>query len=142
MKQIIFLLVIMLILPGCKKDDTESLPKIKDIVGKWQLTEMEITENGQTVWQEAGVYDKPYYFSIRFDGVLLDDKDLSMCCSPQSLTLNGFQFKIEPKANVPINPVCAAVSCAQCTNWEIEQTGDQMIITTCGGSPRSKYVRK
>ncbi|WP_138483464.1 lipoprotein [Dyadobacter bucti] len=142
MKQILFLLFVLFILSGCKKDDTDTPPQIEGIVGKWQLTETEITENGRTVWQEAGVYDKPYYFSIRFDGVLLDDKDLPMCCSPQSLTVNGFLFAIEPKASVPINPLCAAVSCAQCPNWEIEQTGDQMIITTCGISLRSKYVRK
>lgn len=141
MKQILSLLIILTFLSGCKKDN-DALPQIEDIVGKWRLTEMERTENGQTTWKEIAPNDKPYYFSVRFDGVLLDEKDLPVCCAPQSLTVNGFPFKIEPKAAVPVNPLCAAVSCAQCPNWEIEQNGDEMIITTCSSFPRSRYVRE
>jgi len=141
MKQILSLLTILTFLSGCKEDN-DTLPQIEGIVGKWRLTEMGRTENGQTIWSEIDTNDKPNYFSVRFDGVLLDDKNLPLCCAPQSLTVNGFPFKIEPKAAVPVNPLCAAVSCAQCPSWEIEQNGDEMIITTCNGFSRSKYVRE
>lgn len=141
MKQILFLLFII-VMCGCTADRTEPLPQIKDVVGTWQLTELGRSENGETIWSEIETADKPHFFSIRFDGVLLDDKDLPLCCAPQSLKVNGVPFTIEPKAAVPVNPLCIAVSCMQCTNWQIEQTGDQMIITTCGSSPKSKYVRK
>jgi hypothetical protein len=143
MKQILFLLVISMMLSGCKKDRNEDpLPEVANIFGKWRLMEIEKTENGKTSWNPVVYYDEPTYLSFRYDGVILDNKGLPQCCGPDSLKINGVPFKIVPRSDLPLNPTCAYVDCAGCPVWDITQTGDEIIISTCATFPRHKYVRQ
>jgi hypothetical protein len=142
MKQILFLLAFSVMLLNCKKDRNDPSPEVAGIVGRWQLTEIEKTENGQKTWLSAVYYDQPTYLNFRNDGVLLDGKELPYCCAPDSLNVNGVPFKVVPKADLPVNPTCALVDCATCPTWNIQQNGDEMIVESCATFPRHKYVRK
>jgi hypothetical protein len=143
MKQILFLLAFSMMWSGCKKDSNDDpLPEVAGIAGKWRHTETEKTENGKTSWSPVVNYDEPTYISFRYDGVIVDNEGLPQCCGPDSLKINGVPFKIVPKSDLPVNPACAYVDCVGCAIWEITQTGDELIISTCGTFPRHKYVRQ
>jgi hypothetical protein len=142
MREILFLLVILMIFSACKKDGPDPAPEIESIVGKWRLKALEKTEDGQKIWEEINIGAEPSYISFRFDGVLLDHKGLPFCCQPDSLTLNGNPFKIVPKAKLPDNPVCSVINCATCPNWEIQQNGNEITIASCLNFVGRKYEKE
>ena len=91
-------MMIFAFLSGCKKDRPD--PAIESIVGKWHLDAYEKLVNGDKVWEKAKD-NPPGYLSFRFDGIMLDSKDLPSCCAPAGYNLNGTFFKIKPKASLP-----------------------------------------
>lgn len=138
MKHLLTLLFIVAFLTACKKEQTDPTPdpQIASIVGKWRYAGSEVEENGKKVWHlEPGsaVND----MSIRYDGVMLDSKGFGRCCVPRSYNLNGTVYQVVPKAEVTVNGICDCISCA---TLQIDQSGDELITTWCGGH-RSKYVR-
>ena len=127
------------ILFGCRKDNPD--PAIESIVGKWQLEAYEKTLNGGKVW-ETTQGGQPSYLTFRFDGVMLDSKELPMCCPPTGYYLNGTFFAIKPRTSLPHNPQCDLIDCIGCANLDLEQTGDELVITYCAPvSTRVKFVR-
>ena len=113
---------------------------LQPLVAKWRLVAYERTENGKKVWKEADP-QYPSYLSFRFDGVVLDSKDLPYCCAPGALNINGKLFEIKPQANIPDNPMCALVDCIGCPIWNITLTGDEFILNLCGIGSVTKYTR-
>ena len=142
MKRYIYILLIPLLLLNCKREPAP-LPAIKEIVGRWRLDAMEKTVNGQKVWEKVS-YDPPSYLVFRFDGVILDGNGLPYCCSPDTLVVNGTPFKIRPQAKVPENPQCHLVDCAYCRYWDLEQIGNELILTSkCDFlNYRHRYLRE
>lgn len=135
-----YLLYFLLFLSMAHCRDKNVAPEIlQPLVGKWRLVAYERVENGRKVWKEVDP-QSPSFVSFRFDGVVLDSKELPYCCPPSALNINGKEFKIVPKAAIPENPVCAYVDCIGCAAWEIEWSGDEFILDLCGWS-KSKYVR-
>lgn len=130
MKRILYALLLPILLVGCKKEkDPAPLPVIKEIVGKWRLDALEKTVNGQKVWEKVS-YDPPTYLAFRFDGVILDNKGLPWCCSPETLIVNGTSFRVDPLAKVPTNPQCALVNCYSCPSWDLQRNENELIITS------------
>jgi len=144
MKLIIISVILSAILFGCKKSNPSSHdpdPAIKMIVGKWKRVAYEKTVNGKKTWEEVDK-DSQYNFMIfRYDGVILDSNGLPSCCAPAQYYVNGVVFKVVPKSEVPVNPSCAFVDCVGCASWNIEQTGNELILELCLNFPRSKFVR-
>ena len=137
MKYLLYFLL-FLFMANCR--DKNVAPEIlQPLVGKWRLVAYERVENGSKVWKEVDPHSPSFVF-FRFDGVVLDSKELPYCCPPSALNINGKKFEIVPKAVIPENPVCAYVDCIGCATWEIELTGDEFILQLCGWS-KSKYVR-
>ena len=141
MKKLLFFICLYIFVLGCKNERTEPLPEIKTIVGKWRLEAYERTENGQTTWEKVSG-NEPSYLSFRFDGVILDSKGLPACCTPPAYKLNGTTFTVVPKADLPENKQCYLVDCIGCASWDIEQDGDEMIISICKIGSRARYVRQ
>jgi len=143
MKSVFAIFILGLLLLNCKDKESEPLPAIKDIYGTWRLEAYERTANGEKTWELVPVSEQPYEITFRFDGVILNDKGLPACCTPDSYKLNGVPFKIEPKEKLEQNPQCNLVDCIS-SKWEIEQNDDELIISLIDTSPvrRSRYVRQ
>lgn len=141
MKKLLIALMISHVLVACKKDAPEPEPEIAAIVHSWKLTAYENTVDGKKIW--VPVDGEPYYFSFRFDGLILDSNGLPVCCSPKAYYLNGVLFEVKPKAEVPVNVQCGLVDCISCDTWNIEQTGNELIVSLCEpfAARRSKYIR-
>jgi hypothetical protein len=141
MKYLLFAMMIPLVLFACKNEDPAPEPDIAPIVHKWKLTAYENTVNGENIW--VPIDSEPIYISFRFDGLILDSNGLPSCCAPKAYYVNGAFFEVKPKAAVPLNPHCSMVFCMSCTTLNIEQIGDELILSGCDSSmSRSKYVRK
>ncbi|MCF2517680.1 hypothetical protein [Dyadobacter sp. CY351] len=141
MKKLFFALMISLTLVACKEDDPEPQPEIATIADTWKQTAYEKTVDGKKVW--IPVDGEPTYISFRFDGVVLDGKGLPLCCPPDAYYVNGVLFEVKPKAEVPVNNVCMTVDCIGCATWDIEQTGDEMILTYCKPvNMKLKFIRQ
>ena len=140
MKKLLFALMISLVLVACKKDNPEPEPEIAAIVHKWKYAAYEKTVDGKKIWVPAD--GEPNYISFRFDGLILGSNGLPPCCSPKAYYLNGVLFEIKPKATVPINVQCSFVDCIGCDTWDIEQTGNELIISLCKpfADRRAKYI--
>ena len=140
MKKLLFALMISLVLVACKKDNSEPEPEIAAIVHKWKYAAYEKTVDGKKIWVPAD--GEPNYISFRFDGLILGSNGLPPCCSPKAYYLNGVLFEIKPKATVPINVQCNFVDCIGCDTWDIEQTGNELIISLCEpfADRRAKYI--
>ena len=131
MKHILLLFLISILSLQCKKDQTpDPDPQIASIVGRWRLAGYEIEENGKKVWK-LNPNDITSYITFRFDGVMLDSKGLAMCCPPSAYKLNGTIFKIIPKAELAVNPQCGVIDCVSCETLQMDQSGDELIITYC-----------
>lgn len=141
MKHIPVLFLLSILLFQCKKDKTEDPdPRIAKIVGKWRFDAREVEENGKKTWQlQSGVTSN--YIIIRSDGVMLDADGLRLCCSPIAYNLNGAHFQIIPKTDVPYNPTCVSVDCVGCDTLQLDQIGNELVITSCLDERRTKYVR-
>jgi len=135
-KKLIFIAVLLAAATGCKKDKADHLAKIEGIVGRWKVTEIEDSQNGKMIWQKA---HSAGFISFRTDGTVVDNNENLICCAPDMLTIDGVTIKLPP-ATGPTSPSCSSIKCAGCSNWEIEQHGDEIIITMCN-SPRIKYAR-
>ena len=142
MKKMLFALMISLVLISCKKDDPEPEPEIAAIAHRWKLTAYEKIVDGKKIW--VPIDGEPDYISFRFDGLILDSNGLPPCCSPRAYYLNGVLFEVKPKAEVPTNSYCISVDCIGCDTWDIEQTGNELIISLCEPftDRRSKYIRE
>ncbi|QRR01390.1 hypothetical protein [Dyadobacter sandarakinus] len=138
MKQLLLSFSLLLVLFACKKDSPTPEPEIKDIVGKWKVTAHEQKVNGTNSW--VPVNGAPYYLVIRNDGLILD---LNGCpnCAPKSYYVNGVLF--EAKQKEPVSSQCPIVDCIGCATWDIDQTGDELIVTLCDPTgTRTKYIRE
>lgn len=141
MKKLLCVLMLPLLLITCKKDDPEPEPEIASIVGKWRHIAYETTVDGEKVWVPAEPQIQTITF--RYDGLILGSDGLPPCCRPKSYHVNGVFFKVIPKTTVPGNAQCAFVDCIGCETWDIEQAGNDLIITLCEPtSSRSKYIRE
>jgi hypothetical protein len=142
MKRFLYTLLLPILLVGCKKDDMEIPPAIKELVGKWQLQAVEKTVNGQTFWEEVPAADVST-FTIRFDGVLLGSDGLPPCCGLDRYSVNAVTYVVKPQMKVPYNAECELLNCASCPrNMTIEN--DELIVTsTCEKSiSRAKYKKQ
>lgn len=140
MRKALFILLVAICLSNCKQDAEEPNAELESIVGKWRLIEKEVEINGQKIWQKASD-QLPYTFSINPVGVVLDNSGLPACCSPKSFMLNGTVINIESAAELPVNPTCATVNCAPCDVWDMNQTGNELIISYCE-LERAKYIKE
>jgi hypothetical protein len=141
MKKLLLALIIPFVLVNCKKDDPEPAPEISALVYTWKHTAYEHVVNGEKVWVPIEI--EPRYISFRFDGLILDSKGLPACCAPRTYYVNGVLFEVKPKATVPVNEQCALVDCIECATWNIEQTGNELILSYCEPvTTRSKYIRQ
>ncbi|RDB05115.1 hypothetical protein DVG78_14630 [Runella aurantiaca] len=122
------------------RDKNVAPETLQPLVGKWRLVAYERIENGNKVWKEADP-QSPSFLFFRFDGVVLDSKELPLCCPPNALNINGKEFTIIPKSALPENPTCAYVDCIGCALWEIKLTEDTFILDDCGISLKREYVR-
>ena len=144
MKRLMYALLLPFLLLNCKKErELAPLPAIKEIVGRWRLDAMEKTVNGQKVWEKV-TSDPPSYLTFRFDGLLMDEKGLPWCCSPNTLVVNGTPFKIKPQDKVPTNPQCALINCYSCPSWNLEQKENELVLASeCEfQNYRSRYLRE
>lgn len=141
MKKLLFTLIIPFVLFACKKDNPEPKPEIETIIGTWKQTAYENLVNGKKTW--VPTVGEPYYMSFRSDGLILDSNELPACCAPKAYYVNGVLFEVKPKTSVPVNERCMLVDCVGCATWDIEQTGDELILTICEPlSRRSKYIQE
>jgi hypothetical protein len=143
MKSIITFLLLAFILSDCRKKndpERESTAISDNLAGSWMLVGQETTVDGKKVWGPVPTAQKNV-FTIRYDGVLLDDAGLPFCCGPSSFLINGVPFQIVPREKVPENPTCAFVSCAACPTWEIEYQPNEIIVSYCGAIARAKFTR-
>jgi len=131
--------LLFLFMANCR-DKNVAPETLKPLVAKWRLAAYERVENGKKVWKEVDPQSASFV-SFRFDGVVLDSKDLPFCCPPNSLNINEKNFKIIPKIALPENPTCALIDCIGCPTWEIKLLGDEFIKEDCGISLKRKYVR-
>jgi hypothetical protein len=138
----VYTLLFLLVLLSCKQDSMEQ-PMLTDtasMAGTWRLIETEKGGYGQKFWEATAAKPSDTRI-IRQDGVILDSDSLQVCCSPNSLLINGHFFKLPADSTIQKNPVCAVTPCLVCDTWEIERRKkDQIIITYCDGV-RMKYVR-
>lgn len=140
MKRLFYIPFVLFIIFSCKdeKDGQVSASMASDYIsGKWLLTETEQVVNGKLVWQPV-VSLKPSYLVFRADGAILDENGEGYCCPPSVLVINGNKFNVTGKA-VPAG-VCSTVLCASCLTWDVDVSGNTMLITYCSSS-RSKFVR-
>ena len=139
MKQILLLLGIIIMFSECKKDDSPA-STIESIVGRWRQTETK--GNDENSWVKSDTSSQSYYINVLSGGLIVNDKGFLPCCPPESLTINGTLVKITKNTDpIRFDPFCASVNCAPCLNLIIQQTGNEMVITSCGGY-QQKYVRE
>ncbi|MFN8345455.1 MAG: hypothetical protein U0X91_10650 [Spirosomataceae bacterium] len=137
MKNILLLLFLMGLF-SCKEQHL-SPEEIQPLVGRWRLDA--IDPSGQGSQWESVPLKNAYYFQVRYDGVILEDNGLPACCAPKYLKLNQKLFTIEPKEALTANPQCALVLCLACDTWNIELTGDTLIVSYCDVKGRNRFVR-
>lgn len=142
MKQFLYALLLPILLVGCKKDDFETPPVIKELVGKWRLQAIEKTVDGQTVWEEVPAKEADT-FTIRFDGILLGSDGLPPCCGLNRYSVDGVPYVVKPQVKVPYNAQCELLNCASCPRNMVVDKSELLVISTCEKSIiRSKYVRQ
>lgn len=145
MKRLLYLPLYFLVLLSCSKDSQEvqSAAEFLNVAlfeGKWKLAETEkITIDHQKLWEPVSGAQS-YTMILRNDGVILNADGKPACCAPTSLIINDQLMQIKPQSPIPTNEACELVNCINCPTWEIELTGNQMIVTACN-SPRMKFVR-
>jgi hypothetical protein len=140
MGRVFLFLGIIFLHTDCKKGDSPA-SVIEPILGEWRMTEYEIYDNDKKIWVSVNWDDKPVYTTVLWNGQILEG-GLLPCCPPESLTINGSSFKITKNTDSKFyNPQCMYVNCYACPNLIIEQSGNEMTITHCGGSQR-KYKRE
>jgi hypothetical protein len=141
MKRIVYILLLPILLVGCKKHDFETPPEIKALVGKWRLQAVEKTVNGQTVWEEVSAADVST-FTIRFDGVLLGSDGLPPCCGLDRYSVDGVPYVVKPQMKVPYNAECELLNCASCPRNMTIENKELIVTSMCEKSiSRAKYVR-
>jgi len=141
MKQLLYIPVILLLILGCASD-RDAGPQISDaapVEGKWLLIETEQIVNGKKVWIPANTLT-PTYIYFRYDGVILNEDRKSACCAPKFLSINNNLIEIKPQETIAYVSDCTLVLCGSCPVWDIEMTGNEMIIAQCQ-VPRNKYVK-
>ena len=144
MKRLLCIPILVMMLLGCKSNENDSVAAqsaaLQSIFGKWLMTETEQVVNGKLVWAKATTLT-PVYLSFSPEGVPLDSDGLAFCCGPDELYVNGSNLKIDPKARLPyLNEACSKVNCISCPTMDIEQSGNEIIVSYCQGA-RIKYVR-
>jgi hypothetical protein len=144
MKRLLYVPILVMILLGCKSNENDSVAvqsaALQSLVGKWLMTETEQIINGKLVWTKAATLT-PVYLSFSPEGVPLDSDGLAFCCAPNELYVNGSNIKIDQKAKlIYFNEACAKVNCISCPTMDIEQSGNEIIVSYCQGA-RIKYVR-
>ncbi len=138
MKQLLLLIAVLLMCISCKKDAPEPDPEVAWLVGNWQEIAREQTVDGELQWEAV---QQGAFLTFRFDGVLLNEKGLPACCGPTAFNINGVDYPIVPKAKIEENPACSLVDCFPCATWDLEQNGNELILSPCLG-PRTKYVKR
>ena len=133
-------LLLFLVLAGCNRVEKVSPEALKPLVGRWQLVAQRNLQSEEKEWVEVPAAEASFLI-IRYDGVVLDAEGRGLCCGPGTLKLNGTEYPIEPKAEVPFNDVCALVNCAGCPVWDIALDGDTFVLTGCWGGGQSRYAR-
>ena len=141
MKKLLYALMFSLVLVACKSDDPKPAMEIEGIVGSWKYVATEQIVNESPTWVAVS---GDYNITFRKDGVMTDSRGLPDCCAPMAYKVNGLWFKIKNETAQEIFQQCGLVDCTGCRTWNIEQTGDELIIFS-GCEPRvivSKYIRE
>ncbi len=123
---------------GCEKRELSS-EEIRPLVGRWNLEAVESNETTNE-WKPI-IAEQSDAFQIRYDGVILNEEGLGICCSPKSLTFNQRVFVIRQKEAIPPNPLCSLVDCAVCETWNFDLKNDTLIVSFCLGG-RSRFVKR
>ncbi|WP_149242762.1 hypothetical protein [Dyadobacter sp. 32] len=142
MKSLLYILIVVFSMISCKSGD-EGFPfstSVETIVGQWRLVAEEQGFVGQSLWASVK-QDSTYDVIFRNDGVILNHKGLPACCAPKSLTINGAFYEIKPTSPLASNPDCASINCGNCLIWDIQISGNEMILASCN-SLRRRYLRK
>jgi len=135
------IIIILLTVIGCKKENETPLPEITSIVGKWRATEYRQTIGDSTTIQPLSRVNS-WTYEFRSDGIILNKNGKIPCCLPLEYFLNGKQFWPKPVIPAELDPVCAYSLCAACPEMQITQTSsDSLRIETCKGSFTS-FVRE
>lgn len=140
LRQLSILLFLFLTL-SCQKDsmDVPSDALAESVAGVWHLSEKEAGSFGKKYWEDAKATPKDHRI-ILGNGSVLDTDSLSVCCAPTSLLINKNLIEVKPNPSLTVNPLCALIECVSCPTWDLEWTGNQLIITYCDGT-RLKYLR-
>lgn len=142
MKSLLYTSLICVLLLSCKKDSGDVFPQatFSTMSGQWHSIEKERSSlDNKSNWESIPAAQSDTIV-FRGDGVILNVDGSPACCAPTSLIVNGQLLDIRPQSGLPVNPVCASITCVNCPTWEISWTDDQMIVTTCN-APRVKYIR-
>ena len=139
MRRLLYAVIFLIILFGCKKDDPEPVAEIKPLAGSWDLKAIEKINNGVATWENVSVLDASY-LTFRFDGVLMDSNGKPECCPPDLLVINGSKVHVKPLADMT-NERCILADCNGCAAWNIQINGSELILKTCNPS-RLKYIRQ
>ncbi|CAG4993786.1 hypothetical protein DYBT9275_01234 [Dyadobacter sp. CECT 9275] len=141
MKSVLHISLLLLLVLGCKKDDADGPVNsfATGLEGRWKLVETEKGVVGNQGWV-AVPGEQADYLIFRSDGVLIDSTGLPACCSPIAFIINQKLFEIKPQAPLAANPACSSRNCVLCPTWDIQYSGNELVVSYCD-SPRRKYVR-
>lgn len=139
----LFILLLLFVLSACKKDSAES--PLFDFVsdswgGVWHLSEIETGPYGKKYWVNANGTAKDIRIILP-DGTMLTSDSLQVCCAPKAYKIGNVLKDIPEPAAKYVNASCSVVYCENCSFWEMDLKGDQLIITYCKGE-KLKYVRR
>jgi len=135
-------LLLLLSLNACKEKDAKNVPAPGvpgELIGKWKLTSMQVTENGATVWQDVQPGDYPFVYFSRY-GEPVDANGSRRHCGPTSLNINGRELKIDYHAKLPSDgPI---PDCIPCPTWNLDLQQTNLVIDHCSPDRKMRYVKE
>ncbi|WP_147300355.1 hypothetical protein [Dyadobacter luteus] len=139
----LFILLLLLLVSACATD-SDNMPQMDFLdassSGMWHLSELETGPYGNRYWVKANGTAKDIRIILQ-DGTMLTSDSLQVCCAPKAYKIGNTLKDIPEPAAKYVNPACAVVQCENCSVWEMDLKGDQLIITYCKGE-KFKYVRR
>ncbi len=133
-------MLLVLLAWSCKKsEDLLYSGNFSNLQGKWELVATESGALSGASWYPVSSGQVQFIY-FRSDGVLTDSAGLPACCSPKAYIINNKLFDLNPDF-LPDNPACKSIKCAICQYYDIQISGNEMIVTPCNEG-RKKYVRR
>jgi len=129
--------LLLLSLNACKDKEIKNVPG--ELVGKWRLTSMQVTENGTTLWQDVQPGNYSFLYFSRY-GEPVNSEGSLLYCGPTSLNINGKPLKIEFHADFPSNgPI---PMCIECLTWNLDLKETNLEIEKCSPDGKMRFVKE